>query len=51
MSRYFIIFDVMVNGLVSLISLSDRLLVYMNTRDFCVLIFYSANFTKFIDEL
>ena len=37
--RYFIIFDAMVNGMVSLIYLSDPLLlVYRNAADFCVLI-------------
>ena len=37
--RYFILFDEIVNQIVSLISLSDfSLLVYKNARDFCVLI-------------
>ena len=37
--RYFILFDLMVNGIVSLISLSDLLLlVYRNAVYFCVLI-------------
>ena len=50
--RYFILFDVMVNGIVSLISLSDLLLlVYRKARDFCVLNFVPCNFTKFTDEL
>ena len=40
---YFILFDAMVNGIVFIISLYDRLLlVYRNARDFCVLIFYPA---------
>ena len=37
--RYFILFVAMVNGIVSLTSLSDFLLfVYRNARDFCILI-------------
>ena len=39
--KYFILFIAMVDGTVSLISLSVfSLLVYRNTRDFCVLVLY-----------
>ena len=42
--RYFILFDAMVNGIVSLISFSElSLLVCNNATDFCVLILYPAN--------
>ena len=49
MPKYYILFFAIVNGIVSLISLSVfSLLVYRNTRYLCVN-FISCNFTVFID--
>ena len=48
--RYFVRFDVMVNGTVPLISLSDLLLlVYRNKTDYCVN-FVFFKFTEIINE-
>ena len=45
---YFIIFDEIVSEIIFLVSLSGISLVYRNAADFCILVFVSWNFTKFI---
>ena len=47
--RYLVLFDAVVNGIVSLVSVSDSSLLVCNT--FLCIDFVSYNLTKFIDEL
>ena len=47
--NYFIIFDVMVNGIISLISLSDIFLLVYRMQQVLYINFVS-DFTEFIDE-
>ena len=50
-SRYFILFDAMINGIVSLISFSDsQLFAYRNATDFCLLILYPATLLNSFDS-
>ena len=49
--KYFILFDAMTDGIVSLISLSDlSLLVYINVRELFCVDFVSCKFTEFLDD-
>ena len=48
---HFIIFDVMVHMIASLISLSELLLVYINAAGFCLLILYPASLPNTFDNL
>ena len=48
--NYFIIFDEMVNGIISLISLSDIFLLVYRMQQVLYINFVSDNFTEFIDE-
>ena len=49
--KYFILFDAMTDGIVSLIALSDlSLLVYINVREIFCVDFVSCKLTEFLDD-
>ena len=48
--RIFVLFDVIVNGIVFLISLLNGLLVFGKATDFCTLFLYSANLVNLFSQ-
>lgn len=47
---FFVLFDVIVNGIVFLISLLNGLLVFGKATDFCTLFLYSVNLVNFFSQ-